>query len=455
MSQLVRQLEAEPEKFEIINCYDSHTHFVATGATELGFKLQDLKSAIDIKNKIIHPHYFQGHWLVGFGWNQHDWDIPQLPTKKILDNIFPDFPVLLSRVDGHCSWINSKAIHELSAKGYDFKYDLENHDGILFEQDHINALLRLPVFSDQQIKAQAICAIKKFNHAGFTHVRDLSMNSQTASILSEIYLDHNMTVCIDGFITAENINDLSRAFEDFKKCKEFKNPFLRLQGLKIFVDGSIGSKTAFVSKPYSNIDSAVLDLKKSKAENIKINLGILNWSFEEIKQAIHFCWSNKIEIAVHTIGDAGADLVVDAARSVAASGLLGKIHLEHVQLLRPETINKMKSLHIHCHMQPCHWLSDKKWIKQSIPDLFQYLFQWELLRKNKIAISFGSDSPIEHPSIFSNLKAIKDTEFYGISKLNADPILFYAHPDSKWGNSKTLCIGEEIREVYFNGQKII
>jgi predicted amidohydrolase YtcJ len=365
------------EKSEIKNCYDSHTHFVATGQTSLGFHLQDLKSAGDIKNKMIKPEYYQGHWLSGFGWDQHLWSDSKLPNKEILDDLFPTTPVFLSRIDGHASWINSAAIAELKKNNYDFSQDpiggkIERDDqgnptGVLFDQAHIQALLKLPSYSTAQVISHIKESIRLFNQAGFTHIRDLSMSSQVAEILYSLQQKNEQTLCIDGFVTVENVNDLARGLNEFEKCKAFLNPFLRMHGLKIFVDGSLGSETACISKAY--VGSS--------------NNGMMAWNFEEIKIAIQFCWDHKLEIAFHVIGDLATEIVIKAGREVSAAGVLGKLHLEHVQLLSPEVVQMMKPLHIRCHMQPCHWLSDKKWLKNKIGDLTKYLFQWEALRKNK------------------------------------------------------------------------
>lgn len=415
--------------FEIKNCYDSHTHFVATGQVSLGLKLQDLTSSEDIKNKIIKPEHFQGHWLVGFGWDHNQWVDSSLPTKEILDRIFPDTPVLFSRVDGHASWVNSRALTELNQSG----------TGLLLEQDHIAALVQLPRFSETQLKSQIRESIRLFNQAGFTHVRDLSMNFQTATLLNDFYMSHELTLCLDGFMTAENIKDLARAFADFEKCRMINNPYLRFHGLKFFVDGSLGSETAFISSPYTQSQKR----------------GITTWEFNDIKAALNYCWSRKVEVAVHVIGDSAVEMVVQAAREVSASGVLGQLHLEHVQLVQPKTIHMMKPLHVRCHMQPCHWLSDKKWIRSKIGDLSKHLFQWELLRKNKIPISFGSDSPIEPTSLIRNFQALKDSAQHNIPRLGSDPLLFHAHPDSLWTKSKTLFNEEKILEVHFDGKRII
>ena len=422
---------------------------MATGQTSLGLSLQDLKSASDIKNKIIKPEYFQGHWITGFGWDQYSWPDAALPTKEILDTVFPDTPVFLSRVDGHASWLNSAALSELQKNNYDFSRDpvggkIErdargNPTGVLFDQAHIQALLKIPFYSTAQTVLHIKESLRLFNQAGFTHIRDLSMNSSTAHILHDLYQKNELTACLDAFIPVENVGDLQRGLTEFEKCKSLPNPFLRIHGLKVFVDGSLGSGTAFISQPYLGTS----------------NRGLMAWSFEEIRTAIHFCWSRKLEVAFHVIGDSAVENVVKAAREIAASGILGKLHLEHVQLLRPDVVNLMKPLHVHCHMQPCHWLSDKKWLKTKIGDLTAYLFQWELLRKNKIPISFGSDSPIEPTSLIRNWAALKDTEVHGIPRLNADFKSFHAHPDASWTHSKTIFDAEKIHEVHFNGKRII
>ena len=71
----------------------------------------------------------------------------------------------------------------------------------------------------------------------------------------------------------------------------------------------------------------------------------------------------------------------------SATGFEGKIHLEHVQLIRKETVPLLKSLHITCHMQPCHWLSDRSWLDSVLdPSLITGLFQWNLLTKNDVLL---------------------------------------------------------------------
>lgn len=435
---------------KIINCYDSHTHFWATGQVAEGLKLFDLKSAEDISNLQINKNHYRSNWLVGFGWNHNNWPLAQFPDKHLLDKVFPDTPVFFSRVDGHTSWINSKAISELARLGYDFttnpqggaiERDVNGEPtGILLDQAHINALLKLPDFSEGQHQLFFETSQKIFNSAGFTHIRDLSMNLNSWQLLCAMEAKKNLTVNIEAFVTAENLADLSRVLGEIKKIKNIPSKQMRLLGVKIFIDGSLGSKTAYLSQKYLNSDSQ----------------GILTWSFNEIKELVRQSWQAGEQVAIHCIGDEAVHTAVLAAREVAAQCILGRLHLEHVQILRPETVLAMKPLHVSCYMQPCHWLSDYTWLKQSIPSqLISYLFQWELLRKNKIPFYFGSDSPIEPTSLFNNKKALQLSSEWGVPALNADWKIYHSHPDNQWAQHYTEISENEVKQVYFNSEPLL
>lgn len=433
------------KNYIIENCYDSHTHFWATGQVAEGLKLNGLKSAEDVKSLEVKKTYFRDNWLVGFGWNQNNWSESKFPNKTILDEVFPDIPVFFSRVDGHASWLNSKAISVLQILGYDFntnpaggiiERDLRGEPtGILLDQAHINALISLPDFSPAQNQSFFQKSQSIFNRAGFTHVRDLSMTLEYWQILKKMEDAKTLTLCLDAFITAENLADLDRVLGEIEKIKNENSLQIRVHGVKIFIDGSLGSKTAFISKKYLNSESQ----------------GLLIWQYGDIKELIKRSWQAGLQVAIHTIGDSAVHAAVGAAREISAGGTAGRLHLEHVELLRPETIVWMKPLHITCHLQPCHWLSDSPWIQKSLaPDLIKNLFPWEILRKNKIPFNFGSDSPIEAPSLYSNKLALEQSIKWGIPALNADWKLYHSHPDKNWMKSRTEVENDKVKQVYFN-----
>lgn len=424
----------ETKTFKTIkNCYDSHTHFLATGQVASELNLRHLKSAEDVQLLKIEKHHFRQDWLVGFGWNHLDWSEQKWPSKSILDQYFPNFPVLFSRIDGHASWLNSKAIERLKSLGH------ENPAEILVDQDHIQALMKLPDYTDDQIRQFLIKSGKIFNQGGFTHVRDLSMTYRQWKIQKELSLNDQLDIYCEGFVTAESIQDLDRAHEQYKLCLEDPCDRLRIKGLKIFIDGSLGSKTAYLSKNYFG-------------ENHR---GTLLWTAADIKLAIAYCWRNKMEIAIHCIGDEAVHTAALSARDVSAAGLLGKIHLEHVQLLRNETLPLLKPLHVYVHMQPCHWLSDQSWLGQCIPELKKELFQWEVLRKNKIHVLFGSDSPIEVSHLLRTPEALNSAAQAKIPALSEDWTRFHAHPSSSWGFGETVFADHQLISVTLDQKKLL
>ncbi len=418
--------------FKMQNAFDSHCHFLATGQVAAGLSLKHLKSPTEVKELKIQPHHFQGKWLVGFGWDQNQWEQSQFPNQKILDDVFPNTPVFFSRADGHASWLNSTAAAELHLK--------DNFSGVLFDNQHIEALMKLPPFTVSQNKNFAEIAQKLFNHGGFTHVRDLSMTWSTWQMLSQMSKKNELTVCVESFVTVENANDFTRVLAEILQMQQAPNPQMRIQGVKLFLDGSLGSKTAYLSKNYVDSNSH----------------GQLNWDLNDVKHVMKQAWKQSLEIAVHTIGDEAVHQVVKMAREISAEGVLGRLHLEHVQIIRPETIQMMKPLHITCHMQPCHWLSDQTWLKKVLPtELLKNSFSWEALRKNKIPMQFGSDSPIETASLIDTKKALLESSKSGWPALNDDWIKYHRHPDQGWTKSWTEFSDEKILQVYFKGEPLL
>lgn len=271
-------------------------------------------------------------------------------------------------------------------------------------------------------------------------MRDLSMTWPTWQMLSQMSEKNELSVCVESFVTAENANDIARVLAEIKQMQQAPNPQLCIQGVKLFLDGSLGSKTAFISKKYLESDSN----------------GHLSWDLNDVKQVMMQTWQQGLEFAVHTIGDEAVHQVVKMAREISAAGVLGRLHLEHVQIIRPETIQLMKPLHVTCHMQPCHWLSDHSWLKKVLPpELLRNSFSWEALRKNKIPLQFGSDSPIEVASLVDNKKALLESAKAGWPALNDDWIKYHQHPNASWTKSWTELSEEKIQQVYFEGEPLL
>lgn len=436
---------------KIPRLYDSHTHFLGTGQIKSGLTLFHLTKAEDIGQIRITPAFLRGDWLVGFGWDENKWQTPGLPNKEILDHYFPDQPVFFSRADGHSSWVNSKALQILgmynksetefpNPPGGVIQRDLQGRPtGVLSDAAHMMVFEKLPPYTATQMREFLLASARIFNEAGFTHIRDMSCTEQQWNEMAALENEKKLTIAMDANYTVEGLHDLPRALRECLYARQHETSLLRAKGLKLFYDGSLGSETAYLSQPYHGRDGG--------------ERGLATWDLQDVEEVLRSSWRNNLEFSVHTIGDQAVHEIVELARKVSASGEVGKLNLEHVQVIRPETLVMMKPLHIKCHMQPCHWLSDRSWLQEKLGVLYKYAFPWEALRAAQIPLSFGSDSPIESPSLPNNLRALKESAEEGIRPFRGDPVAYHSHSDKNFADSFTVFEDDQVKEVWFNGQR--
>lgn len=433
------------------NLYDSHLHWLATGENLLGLDLRGLRSRSDLANIQVQSQFLRGDWLVGFGWNENCFTDLVL-TRQCLDQTFPDRPVFFSRVDGHSSWVNTLALQKLQflhrplahwgeQKKF-LSFDATGFpSGVLRENVHIEALLQLPDFRPQQKKEFLRTAAHHFNSRGFTHLRDMGTTQEQFLLARELEERKEIHVFAIHNFVCEDRNDLDRAMQEAIACKKHESDLMKVAGLKFYFDGSLGSETAWLSQPYYG-----------KTDG---SCGFCTWVASDLEYVIEQTWKNGLDVSVHAIGDEAAHQVVQMARRIYSRGTSGALNLEHVQILRPETIQAMKGVHVTCHMQPCHWLSDRTWLKEKLADLYPQAFPWESVRSAKIPLYFGSDSPIEGASLFDNIKALRESGKAGIRPFSGDG--FHFHVCQEWPLAETFTevSDEQISAVYFQGQKII
>ena len=433
-----------PQKTEIKNLYDSHVHWLYTGQVHLSWDLKSISNPQQILDSQKLQNHRRGDWLVGFGWDENNWNADFKIHRSFLDQKWEDQPVFLSRNDGHTSWVNTAALKNLGL----WKQHFDNPDilidqqgwptGILKEKAHIGALKKLPDFSDQQKKEQLKIAGLHFNKNGFTHIRDMTSNPQQWELNQQLIHDKEILLHVEHWFVCESLQTLQQTIEQALICKNEENELMKLRGIKLFVDGSLGSHTAFLSQPYSD----------------QGNRGQMNWSEKDIADCLRLVWKSKLEIALHSIGDECTHQIVKMARLVYSEGIQGVLHLEHTEILRPETIQMLKSLHVRCHLQPCHWFSDSAWLESKLQNLYAYSFPWQALEKAKVPFSFGSDSPIEQSSLIRNLTAHQQSQSKGISGLKNNPLTYHCYPFTDSAAGITIIEQDKVLSVQLGDQTI-
>lgn len=403
----------------IDNCYDSHIHWRATGDFAERMNLKALKSPDEIF-KINVP--IGTPWILGYNWS-FSRELISYCTRELLDQWCADQPVALSMSDGHSLWVNTKALSEAGLMTEcPFPEELCPRDaqgkprGILKEEARNFILKSIPAPSMAVMTRQLLKAQKIFHEEGITHIRDVHMTEKQWQVASHLADSGLLKLAVEAFIFDESLNHLEQ-IQLAKKCKDDSVSLLKMKGIKIFIDGSLGSETAALSQKYASGSG----------------YGHLQFSDNEIEKIIINAWSEGLEVAFHCIGDEASHKVACAARAVQAEGFNGKIHFEHVQILRDETIELMKQLDCICHLQPGHWLDDKGWLAKRIgEDLFKKVFPWRRLQEAEVPFFFGSDSPLSRPGVVRIQEAIEDASEHGLSRLLGGIETYVSHPDRSW-----------------------
>ncbi len=432
----------------IDSCFDSHVHWAATGEFVQRLQLNSLSSPEKILELKPSSQHYRGEWLIGFGWDDTLWE--NKPTRAVLDRWFPDTPVALSRCDGHVLWCNSEALKRAGLLGgVSLKEPnggrVERDDqgaptGLLVDQarELVDNLIPQPTASET--RRHLLEGVKRFNKAGYTHIRDMTCDEHKWNEAVKIDGTGLLTLAVEEYFWLKEPGALDSVLTLLNRAKNEAPENLRVMGVKIFLDGALGSEGAWLSKCYCG----------------KSHSGLRLWEDSALRETLIKTWEKGFQVACHAIGDEAADRIVSLAAGLNQEGIKGTLHIEHGELIRGETINKMRGLPFEVHMQPSHWLGDQVWLKEKIGDLINHAFPWRKLQEAEVPFDFGSDAPIEPANIARIFQALRQSAEAGIPRLLGSPATYMGHRDLSWTpNTFTLLEDESPAQVVFKGEHLL
>jgi len=428
-------------------CFDSHVHWYGAGEIATRVNLASLKSPEELNQELIKNSHARGDWILGFGWDDNKWT--EKPNRHHIDKIIPDKPAAFLRCDAHALWVNTEALKragllnknlpeiaggriEVGADGLP--------TGLLVDHARMPIDRLIPPLTALEMRRHLLRGVKNFNDNGYTHIRDMTCDELQWN--EAVRLDESglLTLAVEEYFWLKGHDELDKVLSLALKAREVKSPNLRVKGLKLFLDGALGSEGAWLSRCYHGSD------KK----------GLMLWEREALRETLIKIWEHDFEPALHAIGDEAADWLVDLAVELKDAGHTGRFHIEHAEILRPETVAKMKALDVHCHLQPAHWLSDRRWLRDKVGDLAEHAFPWRRLQEAEIAFDFGSDAPIEPASVGRIFQALTESAEAGIPRLLGGPIKYMGHRDLSWApNSFSQFAGDRAVQVVFRGEDLL
>lgn len=385
------------EKIDLKKAYvlpgfiDSHIHLYQYSKSLFEIDLSNLNSLKDVLNR-LKEFKTREKIIFGFGWDDEKWETK--PDKKYLDDIFPDKYVILKRRDGHSIWVNTKVLNEIdlnlfdSSKGAKIEKNLDGYpNGILREKivDYVLEKFREKEDLDLIIKE----GVRKLNSFGITSICNMD-----GHILPYL-MNRKFNLRIINSIPKDKVQD----FVSVGIKSDFGNDFLRIGGLKIFFDGSLGSKTALMKEGY--IDE-------------KNNFGISYLDEKELDEIVDFANSNGIYVWIHAIGDLANDIVLKVLSKEKRNK---NNRIEHAQILSDYFVKNLRKINLFLSVQPSHIFLDIEKIEKYLGKRGRLTYPFKTLINNGGILCFGSDAPIEEPDPLKGLKVsvlrrVGEKEFY-------------------------------------------
>ncbi len=387
---------------------DCHGHLLALGKKLVELDLSGCKNLGECINKIKHFHSRRGKWIVGRGWNNEIWDDNKLPNKFILDEYFPDTPIFLTRVDGHCAWINSEAIKEsglnpnLFLKQNDSKIELESNgepNGIIYDYaiDYVKKFI--PDYNENEKKDFIIKGSYELLKNGITTIHDMDVHPSLISIFKELDRLNDLPIKIFSFVSG-NKNE----WLDYN-VTPYAGKNFNIVGVKFYADGSLGSRTA-----------ALLNDFEDDIGNKGIFLNDEKKLYEQCKIAL----TKGFQVATHAIGDAANRMVLKVYAKLFDNGIADEksiLRVEHAQHIHPDDFKYFEKYPIIASIQPIHCVSDALTIAEKrLGNRCDYAYPWKSLLQHNARIISGSDFPIESCNPFQGIKAFIHRVPFGKNK---------------------------------------
>ena len=391
-------------KFVYPGFNDAHCHFNGYGNNLMQYAdLRETKSPDEIY-EILKQHHenFGGDWVLGRSWDQNDWEVKEFPDKAKLDELFPNIPVYLVRVDGHAGWCNSKALEiagitaGLNVQGGEVVLKNDQPSGILIDNAMGLVSKLIPEISAEQQQKALLAAQTNCFAAGLTSVTDCGVSRETVLMMEEMQNSGSLKMRINAMLNPSEEN-----FETFVKKGPLKTEKLVVRTIKLFADGALGSRGALLLEDYSDDPG---------------NHGLQIETQEYYEKICQLAFDNNFIIATHAIGDSANRLVLNTYSKFLKSKNDRRWRIEHAQIVNPDDFSKFAEFSIVPSIQATHCTSDMSWAKNRVgATRIKGAYAYQTLLGQNGWLPNGTDFPVENiEPLFTFFSSVFRTDQKGL-----------------------------------------
>ena len=378
---------------------DSHAHFIQGGFQLLSVDLKDARSEEEFVRRIAEKARTlpPGRWMQGGDWDEEAWPSENLPTRWLIDSVTPRTPVFISRYDGHAVLANSLALQLAGISketpnpaGGVIVRDPESGEptGVLKDEAQDLVAKVIPHPSESEMEEALRVALKEAARVGLASIHDITVGPEAwngnftgeIELLRAAELAGWLTCRIYAITPIANWKNLEQA----GISHDMGSDFLEMGAVKAFADGSLGSRTAWMFKPYDDDPS-----------NSGLPMPIMAppAKLEEIAGQAD---QAGIQICTHAIGDRAISSLLDIYERIGGEHPAEhRFRVEHAQHVRPEDFARFGKLGIVASMQPYHAIDDGRWAEKRIGhERARSSYAWKSMLDAGARLAFGSDWPV-------------------------------------------------------------
>lgn len=368
---------------------DNHTHFLSAGYALSSVKLKDAMTKDEFIRRI--GDYCKQHpgdaWIKEGSWDNENWG-GELPSKEWIDSVSGDHPIFISRYDGHMAFANSKAmqlagvnVNTVSPAG---GVVVKNAKGELtgcFKDQAMSLIDKaIPAPSETELETYYKAAAEHALERGVTQVCDMGSYGGWADLETyrRVANKNNALIRMYSFVPLATWSRL----DSFVQKNGRGDDMVKWGGLKGYVDGSLGSTTAWFHQPY-------LDDPTSHGLTITDTTDLRNWVLGADKAGLH--------VAVHAIGDRANDFILSVyAEAQKANGSRDRrFRVEHAQHIQLGAIPHFANQQVIASMHPYHLYDDGIWASKRLDEgRLRGTYAFREMIDGGVRVTFGSDWPV-------------------------------------------------------------
>ncbi|HSS93326.1 MAG TPA: amidohydrolase [Candidatus Dormibacteraeota bacterium] len=357
---------------------DSHIHLEGLAARNLTLDLtgaKSLEAALD-QIRAWSTRLPRDGWVIGSGWYNDAWPDPAFPSRQHLDKAGTGRPAFLRRKDGHSAWVSTAA---LERAGVDRDTD-DPHGGIIDRtpgREPVGILREtamelvaaiLPAPSEADLDAAMSKALTALTRLGLTSVHSMDSARGFGSV-QRLHARGRLPLRVTYNLPLADLNHAER----MGVRSGWGDSWLRIWGVKAFLDGSLGSRTA-----------EMLD-----------GSGTARLSQSDLVDMLDRCARAQLNVCLHAIGDGAVRRALDSLAPKRAAWPLWRPRIEHAQCVDPKDLPRFARIGVVASMQPIHAVSDRELAERYWPQVAGNAYAWGALERAGARVAFGSDAPVE------------------------------------------------------------